>query len=316
MKVLRDEWIVTVFYVLNSFLLILLYCLRLHDTYIMYPVFISTILYAGYITYQYIQLKIFEERYRDIVIPNQALYITNSKNEMLVEVIQSLHHDYGNKINQLLEKNNRTDLMFSQFIHNMKSSVTVIDLAIHSNNENKLLDIENENDKLKENLEQSLNILRLEKFSNDYVPANLQLLELVKRVINKHKRDFIYHKLFPVIEGEGVTISSDEKWCVYLIEQILQNAIKYSLEEKKIIFRISENENSVSLEIIDEGIGIPSQDLDRIFELFYTGENGRERDNATGIGLYMVKNVAGLLGHSINIESNNKGTKVTIIFKK
>lgn len=316
MKVLKDEWVVTVFYVINSVLLITLFCLKLRELYLLYPMFISTILYIGYIIYQYVQLLVFEDNYQDLSIPNHSMNLTNSKNELLVELIETLHYEYGMKINQLLEKNKRTDLLFSQFVHNMKSSVTVIDLAIHSEKSSKLIDIENENNKLKENLEQSLNVLRLEKFSNDYVPNKLQIHDVIKRVINKHKRDFIYHKLYPVIEGEDAVIYSDGKWCEYLIEQILQNAIKYSDEEKKIIFKVENNAN-VTLEIIDEGIGIPNNDMDRIFELFFTGENGRGNEFSTGIGLYMVKNVSEMLGHHVSVESVvGQGTKIIIHFHR
>ena len=103
-----------------------------------------------------------------------------------------------------------------------------------------------------------------------------------------------------------------------MIEQILSNAIKYSKNKDQRVIEISsfvEGDES-QLIIKDYGIGIEKGELKRIFDPFYTGENGRQERMATGIGLYMVKLISTKLEHKIKIESEpGEGTTVRIIFK-
>jgi signal transduction histidine kinase len=76
-----------------------------------------------------------------------------------------------------------------------------------------------------------------------------------------------------------------------------------------------EEGRSVILEIQDHGVGIPREDLPRVFRPFYTGENGRKFKESTGMGLYLVKNIIERLNHEIEIESEvGKGTKIRIMF--
>ncbi len=269
---------------------------------------------------QYIKYKKLMSNKTNLLIPNfEPTYSKELLDLFYLDIIKDLHFDYNRKISFLSDKNSNNSLIFSQFIHNMKTSVSIIDLAIGSNNPSKLDDIETENTKLKEQLEQSLNILRLEQFSQDYIPAKNDLLEILRSVINANKSNFIYNEIYPKISedinSENIYVMTDKKWCTYIINQVVINAIKYSPKGKNIYFNFLENENNIVLQIVDKGIGIPPQDIDRVFELFYTGENGRDNVNSTGIGLTMVKTVSKLLGHEINIYSTlNKGTTFEITF--
>ncbi|TWK32794.1 Sensor histidine kinase WalK [Bacillus licheniformis] len=76
------------------------------------------------------------------------------------------------------------------------------------------------------------------------------------------------------------------------------------------IFRKGER---IILEIKDYGIGIPSQDVKRVFEPYYTGENGRRFQESTGIGLYLVKEIAEKLNHDVSIDSE-EGKETTVQF--
>ena len=101
-----------------------------------------------------------------------------------------------------------------------------------------------------------------------------------------------------------------------MISQIISNSIKYSAMKGKglkIKFKIEESEENTNLHIIDEGIGIKDYDLRRVFSPFFTGENGRINGNSSGIGLYIAKEIADRLNHTITLTSiKNEGTKVTI----
>ena len=101
-----------------------------------------------------------------------------------------------------------------------------------------------------------------------------------------------------------------------MINQILGNAIKYSKKENaKIKIYSKKNENNVVLSIEDNGIGIPKQDIRRVFDKGFTGENGRIYGKSTGMGLYICKRLSDKLGLELELSSKyGEGTKVNIIF--
>ncbi len=303
-------------YFLNTFFLIFIFNLLIDGRYIFYPLLISIFFFVVYMFIMYLVHKDVDNNKENLKIKNfEPTYSKDFKDKLYLDVIKDLHFDYNKRINRLVESNKMNSYMFSQFIHNMKTSVAIIELASKSSNKNAFDDIVAENNKLKEQLEQSLNVLRLEEFSQDYMPRKNDLAKIVKNAINSNKTNFIYNKTFPKLNCEPTFILTDEKWCGYMINQVISNAIKYSKENGTITFNIINENKNVVLEIIDEGIGIPSKDLKRVFDLFYTGDNGRNNKNSTGIGLAMVKNVAAFLQVDVNIYSKQgNGTKVEFVF--
>jgi len=123
----------------------------------------------------------------------------------------------------------------------------------------------------------------------------------------------------PKVEiDKSIQVYSDSKWLKYILEQVITNAVKYSRDKGKYItINTSENDEYVKLNIIDQGVGILKKDINRVFDLFFTGHNGRKFGESTGMGLYIVKKVCEYLQHEVFIESKvNEGTEVTIAFKK
>jgi signal transduction histidine kinase len=181
-------------------------------------------------------------------------------------------------------------------------------------------DIEEENNKLNNGLDQILNIIRMEEFFRDYEPGVVDLVALIKEIINSRKNQFIYSNVFPKLDFnfENALVITDSKWNRFMLEQIISNAIKYSgatKNKKYVRFSIVKTNETTKLTVKDEGVGIPEQDLPRVFEPFFTGENGRRFRNSTGIGLYITTKIAEKLGHDICIESKvDVGTSVTISY--
>lgn len=164
-----------------------------------------------------------------------------------------------------------------------------------------------------------LQTARLEEFAFDVKPQTFDLAEMVRSLINQEKRQFIKRRLFPTLHvpPNAVQISSDQKWLSFVVEQILFNALKYSKQGvgDPITIRIETQGHETRLSVADEGIGIPPQDLPRIFDAFFTGENGRTMKEATGMGLYLAKQVCSRLGHKLYAESKEgAGTVMTIVF--
>ncbi|PNB76914.1 hypothetical protein C1X30_31225, partial [Pseudomonas sp. FW305-BF6] len=101
----------------------------------------------------------------------------------------------------------------------------------------------------------------------------------------------------------------------FVIEQLITNGIKYSKGKGKYLTVSGyKTENHIVLEVVDEGIGIQPKDIRRVFQPFFTGENGRILGESTGMGLYLAKKICENLNHKISIQFEvNRGTKVSIL---
>ena len=245
----------------------------------------------------------------------------SNEHKRVVEVINKINQKYINEINDLNVHRENKQRFISQWIHSMKTPISVIDLIIQESknkdreNSSSLEEIEKENKRLLNQLEQTLNLFRLEEFSKDYIPKTLDLLSTIKDIVNEKKREFIYNEIFPKIHCsyDNVMIISDEKWNKFMLGQVISNAIKYSDRGKNVFFKIEKEDDIITLIIEDEGVGIPSHDIGRIFQPFFTGENGRYHKNSSGIGLYIVGEIARKLGHDLSLESKvGIGTKFKI----
>ena len=129
-----------------------------------------------------------------------------------------------------------------------------------------------------------LTYVRMEDMSGDLMLKEYALDNLIKQALKKYSRMFAMQKLALHYEALRVTVTTDEKWLVFVLEQILSNALKYTVEGSISIYMEDD-----WLVIEDTGIGICSEDLPRIFENGFTGYNGRSDKKSTGIGLYLCK---------------------------
>ena len=113
----------------------------------------------------------------------------------------------------------------------------------------------------------------------------------------------------------GLRVRTDGKWLAFVIEQMLHNAVKYSDAASTVEVGAMASDAGVTLSIADHGIGIRERDLPRIFDLYFTGSNGRDHDQSSGIGLYVAKHVLDELDHGIEVESKlGAGTCMRITF--
>lgn len=212
------------------------------------------------------------------------------------------------------------------WVHQMKTPLSAIHLVAqqtaardpHDARE-AMESIQEETAKLTDGLEMVLNMARLQDFAVDYRVARVDLNSLVRQVVNGRKKQFIRLGIFPETKMSDLTVLTDEKWCAFALDQIIANALKYGSQsgkaEQRLRIGATATEDAVTLTISDQGPGIPPQDLPRVFHPFFTGENGRRFADATGIGLFLVKQVLDQLGHSISIQSaEGRGTTVAVTF--
>lgn len=158
-------------------------------------------------------------------------------------------------------------------------------------------------------VEMVLAFLRLDSSDSDYVIREYDLDAIVRQAVRKFAGEFIGRGLKLELSPLEVSVLTDEKWLLFVIEQVLSNALKYTPSGSISIAL----EAPKTLCIRDTGIGIAPQDLPRIFERGYTGWNGRVHKSASGLGLYLCKRICGNLGHTIKAESVlGEGTTIRI----
>ena len=250
-------------------------------------------------------------------------------NDYLIDEPRSrLEENYNLMIEEMIENKNKTEIMQKQdkklqkvmvyrFVHQMKTPVSVLKLILEKHSEEgEYKKIRRNISALEYNLNQMLDVYRLEEFKNDFVSEKVMLKNVCKDCINGLKDYFIASQIYPKLDiDDDIYVYSDSKWLKLIIHQLLTNAIKYSDNGQSVTVRAKKEEDRVVLSVIDEGIGIENADLRNIFELFYIGKNGRNNADSSGIGLYIVKRVSEYLGHKTEVESEvGKGTTVRIIF--
>lgn len=199
------------------------------------------------------------------------------------------------------------------WVHEIKTPISS-SLLILENNQNEITkSLQEEIDKINKFVEQALFYSRSNTVEKDYIIKECNLKDIVKNCVKRNSKMLIKNKISVDIKVCDTLVFTDKKWIDFIINQIINNSIKYKSENSYIKFFAKENKNSISLYIKDNGIGIPKQDISRVFEKGFTGENGRLFSKSTGIGLYLCKKLCGKLGLKINIFSEN-GTTVEIVF--
>lgn len=247
-------------------------------------------------------------------VPHNVL--ENCYQEMIRNLIKQQKEILRQEENERIAR----DDYYTMWVHQIKTPISAMDLLLQDSLGNlseekihqKNVLMRQELFKTEQYAEMVLQYLRMEQMEKDLSIQEIKVKDMVHGVLKKYSSLFIYKKLSLTTEELNRTVYTDEKWCSFLLEQILSNAIKYSAEQGRIeIYSPVEG----LLVVKDYGIGIRKEDLPRIFERGFTGYNGRMYKKATGLGLYMCKQIADKLSIRISIESEvSAGTKVMIEF--
>lgn len=229
-----------------------------------------------------------------------------------VGMVRTIYQKHYGEISSIIQQRDESYAFIAQVAHDLKIPISVMKLILEDSGDSSSDDnnykIKRECDKILDKLSQLLCYLRIGQFDKDYIIEKLDLYQEIRKAINSKKDYFILHNIYPKFEAENepIYILSDQKWHGILLDQIISNSIKYSAVKKAegfVHFTITKADIYTELQITDYGIGIPSYDINRIFEPFFTGENGRLVSNSSGIGLYICKAIADKLGINITIES-------------
>ena len=253
---------------------------------------------------------------------------------LLSEVISKANFQEGNLFKEILEETGKSMLenvnkyKYAQedykeyielWIHEIKTPISASKLIIENNKNEITKNIEEELDKIENYTEQALYYARSNTVEKDYIITKTNLKDIVNMSIIKNKTTILNNKFELNIHDLEKQVYTDSKWVVFILNQVIQNSIKYSKNENQSIeIYAEEQKEKVTLYIKDNGLGIKKSELSRVFEKGFTGENGRIiGKKSTGIGLYLCKKLCDKLQLAININAEqNVGTEVTIVFPK
>ncbi len=242
----------------------------------------------------------------------EALYAINKS---MAEVVQSYE----------IEADEFRDYI-EMWIHEVKTPLATLSLM------NKDRKIAAQLSRLDSYVEQVLYFARAENAEHDYLIKPTSLAEIIKNVATRNRDLLLASNVDFTVNNLDYEVFTDSKWLEFIINQILQNSIKY--QSKTITISAEDTAEKTVLTIADDGLGISAKDLPRVFEKSFTGENGHgaissansrtsrnslpsSGQKSTGMGLYIAKTLCDKLGHQIEISSpNQKGTIVEITFPR
>lgn len=199
---------------------------------------------------------------------------------------------------------------YTVWVHQIKTPIAAMQFVLQSKETESNIELLDQLFKIEQYVEMVLQYLRMESMSGDIMFKSYSLDSIIKQAVRKYSKSFIHKRIKLNYSDVNTQIITDEKWLVFVIEQLLSNALKYTNEGTIHIYM-----ENVSLIIQDTGIGIEQEDLPRIFEKGFTGYNGRSNKKSTGIGLYLCKRILNNLSHTISAEAIvGKGSRFKIGF--
>lgn len=201
------------------------------------------------------------------------------------------------------------------WVHEIKAPITGVSLMCENHKDELTRRIQIQNRKIENYVEMALYYARSDEVYKDYKIQKTDLSEVVSSVLSGNKYDLIQNGMKAKVCCRQF-VYTDKKWIAFIVNQLLLNSVKYKKGDRGELFIYSEEEKEgVRLIVEDDGVGIKKEDLPRVFEKGFTGSNGRQIRQATGMGLYLCRELCKKLGIEISIFSEEgKGTKAVLMF--
>lgn len=238
------------------------------------------------------------------------------EDQMYHEILLRSNKSVIEEIHELKEAEQEYKEFLEKWIHDTKTPLTAIQLLCSNHKDETTRKIQLEASKLEKQIETALYYARMEKAYQDYLIHPVDLKQVTLTAIQKNKQYFIQSGMQIEMMLEETIVSTDEKWVLFLLDQVFMNAIKYKREKNPTIcISVLTGEKNKTLCVEDNGIGICKEDLPRIFQKGFTGKNGRGDHASTGIGLYLCKRLCEKLDIGLKCESETeKYTRILFTF--
>ncbi|MBQ6060291.1 MAG: sensor histidine kinase [Clostridia bacterium] len=283
---------------------------RLPAEAVLYPAALCVLLGVGVLLLDFFRVRRRHEVLRDLKeIDAELPEVRDIEAEDYREIVRLLR-----EANREARTRSETDMAamvdyYTLWVHQIKTPIAAMRLRLQDEDSELSRALLSDLGRIERYVSMVLTYLRLENGATDYVIKETDLDSVIRPVLRQFAGEFISRKLKLDYTPAGRKVLTDGKWLSFVVEQVLSNALKYTPSGSVSISM----EDPATLVVRDTGIGIPPEDLPRVFERNYTGLAGRADTRASGIGLSLCKSVCDRLGHTISIESTpGEGTSVRI----
>ena len=247
------------------------------------------------------------------------VYLQNSKNAIIGSIINI------ENITEIVKLENMRRDFVANVSHELKTPLTsingfvetlIINEDLPSDKRNRFLAIiQKESDRLKRLIEDILLLSSIES-KNNLVTENVLLYNIFKEVYEmiSYIASSKHIKIYYNFEDENVAIQAYGDYIKQLFLNLIDNAIKYTPEGGTVIINQFTRNNEITIEVIDNGVGIPKEDQDKMFQRFYRVDKARSRSvGGTGLGLAITKHIVNSLQGNISVESKlGEGSKFIV----
>lgn len=223
-------------------------------------------------------------------------YLSFVKTISQQQQIENLENALYQLKNEQIEYKNDVESYFLTWVHQMKTPITAAQLLLERDEPNVVNRVRQEVIQIDNYTSLALSYLKLLNETSDISVTKISINNIIRPIIMKYSIQFIDQKTKIHYEPCHHEVLTDVRWTSLMIEQLINNALKYARGK-------------------DNGIGISEADLPKIFDKGYSGYNGQRQSNSSGIGLFIVKQISTHTNHPVSVVSKqNEGTTFTIQF--
>ncbi len=241
-----------------------------------------------------------------------------TEGEIFIDILYEIDKSMKDRINDIEMTTSEFKDYLELWIHEIKVPISALKLMNYNENTDPAKE-KQQIDKINYYVEQILFYARAGAAEKDYLLKECNVETIINKMVMEHKAILMGNKIHIEKEDVNVNVITDSKWLEYMISQIINNASKYAVKDRNSYIKFSSKDDDETTTIIieDNGMGISEKDLPYVFDKTFTGENGRKSQTSTGMGLYVCKKLCDKLGHRINIESTQgEYTRVKLTFGK
>ena len=271
----------------------------------------AALLYAlegtGFCLAAFIVMDFFMLRYR---IRNMQSFLNDEDN---VHFMYPLDKIYAEKIQSILDRQKKfeTDLrsqhsdeieFITKWVHDVKVPISAIKLMLENVEDRQAQQLEMQTLHIEQNIQKILFHIKSKRFYEDYTIKPADVRNMIGYSLKEYAVFFSYKKISLGLECEDFKVATDEKWCGYIISQIISNAVKYTPEGGSIDIKACLKDGKGIITIKNSGEGIDEIKLKNIFKRGFT-QNSLQNFTSTGYGLYLSKKLADIMGHRLYVQS-------------
>lgn len=285
----------------------------------------STLVLAAYLIYVYMKQKYKYAKMNGTIERMDKKYLftelANEPDGAIDQIYFSLMRRalkaMTDQVSQAEHKQVEYKQFIEQWIHEIKRPIAASKLICENNKNEHTRRIISQIEEIDVNVERALYYARLGYVEKDYLIQKISVLEIVEESLARNKQLLIQNNARIEKNNLDCSVYCDGKWIVFILNQIILNSIQYKKDNLVITIEAVDLGNQIALSITDNGVGIKASEISRIFQLGFTGSNGRRGKSATGIGLYLCKELCLKLGLSIGAKSElDKYTCIKLYFPK